>query len=62
MTLGIEVSPLFAEMVKAARIDDLVCKKMIYHYLVANCKDNQELVIMTINTFLQDCKSHNAKI
>ncbi len=61
-TLGIDVSPLFAEMVKASRVDDLVCKKMIYHYLVANCSDNQELVIMTINTYLQDCKHHNPKI
>lgn len=62
MTLGIDVSPLFAEMVKASRIDDLVSKKMIYHYLVTNCKKNQELVIMTINTFLLDCKSHDPKI
>lgn len=52
MTLGIDVSALFAEMVKASSIDDIVSKKMIYHYLTANTKDNQQLVIMTINTFL----------
>jgi AP-4 complex subunit beta-1 len=40
MTLGIDVSSLFPEMVKASRIDDMVSKKMIYHYLVANSKDN----------------------
>ena len=51
MTLGIDMSALFPEMVKASRVDDLVSKKMIYHYLVSNCKNNQELVIMTINTF-----------
>ena len=62
MTLGIDVSSLFAEMVKASRIDDIVSKKMIYHYLTANSKENDQLVIMTINTFLSDCKSHNAKI
>lgn len=62
MTLGIDVSSLFAEMVKASSIDDLVSKKMIYHYLNANSKDNKELVIMTINRFLMDCKSNNAKI
>ena len=62
MTLGIDVSALFAEMVKASSIDDVVSKKMIYHYLTANSKDNQQLVIMTINTFLWDCKSHNAKV
>jgi len=62
MTLGIDVSSLFAEMVKASRIDDLVVKKMIYHYLTANSKDNKEMVIMTMNWFLMDCKSVNAKI
>lgn len=40
MTLGIDVSALFAEMVKASSIDDIVSKKMIYHYLTANTKDN----------------------
>lgn len=62
MTLGIDVSTLFAEMVKASSIDDVVSKKMIYHYLTANSKDNQQMVIMTINTFLRDCKSHNGKV
>jgi len=62
MTLGIDVSSLFAEMVKASSIDDIVAKKMIYHYLTANSKDNKELVILTINRFLVDCKSTNAKI
>lgn len=62
MTLGIDVSSLFAEMVKASSIDDIVSKKMIYHYLTANSKDNKELVILTINRFLIDCKSTNAKI
>ena len=33
MTLGIDVSRLFPEMVKASRTDDLVMKKMIYLYL-----------------------------
>jgi len=40
MTLGIDMSALFPEMVKASRVDDLVSKKMIYHYLVSNCKNN----------------------
>ncbi len=40
MTLGIDVSSLFAEMVKASRIDDIVSKKMIYHYLTPNSKEN----------------------
>ena len=33
MTLGIDVSRLYPEMVKASRTDDMVMKKMIYLYL-----------------------------
>jgi vesicle coat complex subunit len=33
MTLGIDVSRLYPEMVKASRTDDIVMKKMIYLYL-----------------------------
>lgn len=34
MTLGIDVSRLYPEMVKASRTDDVVMKKMIYLYLI----------------------------
>jgi vesicle coat complex subunit len=34
MTLGIDVSRLFPEMVKASRTDDIVMKKMIFLYLI----------------------------
>lgn len=33
MTLGIDVSKVFSEMVMAASTKDLVQKKMVYHYL-----------------------------
>jgi AP-4 complex subunit beta-1 len=62
MTLGIDVSRLFPEMVKASRTDDLVMKKMIYLYLTTYAEQNQELAIMAINTFLMDIKGSNSKI
>ena len=34
MTLGIDVSRLYPEMVKASRTEDIVMKKMIYLYLI----------------------------
>lgn len=40
MTLGIDVSRLFPEMVKASRTDDLVMKKMIYLYLTTYAEQN----------------------
>lgn len=62
MTLGIDVSRLFPEMVKASRTDDVVMKKMIFLYLINYAEQNQELVILAINTFLMDLKQSNHKI
>lgn len=62
MTLGIDVSRLYPEMVKASRTDDLVMKKMIYLYLTNYAEQNQELAILAINTFLMDLNGVNSKI
>ena len=62
MTLGIDVSRLYPEMVKASRTDDMVMKKMIYLYLTNYAEQNQELAILAINTFLMDLKGPNPKI
>ena len=40
MTLGIDVTRLFTEMVKASRTNDIVTKKMIYLYLVTYAERN----------------------
>ena len=56
MTLGIDVSRLYPEMVKASRTEDVVMKKMIYLYLINYAEQNQDIAIMAINTFLMDCK------
>jgi vesicle coat complex subunit len=56
MTLGIDVSRLYPEMVKASRTEDVVMKKMIYLYLINYAEQNQELAILAINTFWMDIK------
>ena len=56
MTLGIDVSKLYPEMVKASRTEDVVMKKMIYLYLINYAEQNQELAILAINTFWMDIK------
>ena len=62
MTLGIDVSRLYPEMVKASRTEDVVMKKMIYLYLINYAEQNQELAILAINTFWMDIKQQNHKI
>lgn len=61
MTLGVDVSKLFHEMVKASYINDLVTKKMVYFYIVTYAEES-DAPFLVINTFLNDLKNDNAKI
>jgi AP-4 complex subunit beta-1 len=49
MTLGIDVSRVFSEMVMAASTKDLVQKKMVYHYLATYAQQKADLAILAIN-------------
>jgi vesicle coat complex subunit len=46
MTLGIDVSGLFTEMIMAIESKNIVIKKMVYHYLSNYAHKNPELAIM----------------
>lgn len=62
MTLGIDVSPLFSEMVMASATTDLVQKKMVYLYLVNYAESNSELAILAVNTLHKDCRDDDPMI
>lgn len=62
MTLGIDVSPLFSEMVMASASADMVQKKMVYLYLTNYSESNAELAILAVNTFLKDCRDEDPMI
>lgn len=62
MTLGIDVSPLFSEMVMASATTDLVQKKMVYLYLVNYAESNSDLAILAINTLQKDCRDDDPMI
>lgn len=62
MTLGIDVSPLFSEMIMASATNDLVQKKMVYLYLVNYSESNSELAILAINTLQKDCQDDDPMI
>ncbi|KAJ3439456.1 ap-4 complex subunit beta-1 [Anaeramoeba flamelloides] len=59
MSLGVNLSPLFADMVKAAQTTDLVQKKMIYLYICKYAEENKELLILSTGTFQRDCQSQD---
>lgn len=54
MTLGIDVSRLFPDMVLATNTKDLVVKKMVYLYLCTYAASNAEMSLLVINTLQKD--------
>lgn len=51
MTIGKDVSSLFADVLKCMQTDDLELKKLVYLYLMNYAKSQPELVILAVNTF-----------
>jgi len=62
MTLGIDVSRLFSEMIMATNTTDLVQKKLVYLYLCNYAEEHADLAILAINTLLKDCNDDNPMV
>ncbi|KAL6066726.1 AP complex subunit beta [Balamuthia mandrillaris] len=62
MTLGIDLSPLFTEMVKACNTRDIIQKKLVYLYLSTYAQSNPELSLLAVNTFQKDVSDINPMI
>ncbi len=62
MTLGIDMSRLFSEMVMAAQFGDIVHRKMVYLYLTTYAKSSGDLAILTINTLQKDTRDVDPSI
>ena len=62
MTLGVDVSKLFYEMVKVSITDDIVMKKMVFLYIVNYAHQVEQGAFLAINTFLRDMKNQNPKV
>ncbi len=59
MTLGVDVSRLFSQMMMAIETKDLVVKKMVSLYLCNYAASNPELAIMCINTLQRGCSNED---
>jgi len=62
MTLGIDVSRLFTEMMLAIETRDLVIKKMVYLYLCNYAVSHPELAQMCTNTLQKDCGNEDPMV
>ncbi|KYO01435.1 putative AP-4 complex subunit beta [Plasmodium gaboni] len=56
MTLGVDVSKLFPDIIMISSTNDIIQKKMIYLYLNNYAETNSELSLLTINTLQKDSK------
>lgn len=62
MTVGIDVSSVFGEMVMCSSTSDIVLKKMCYLYVGNYAKVNPDLALLTINFLQRDCKDEDPMI
>ncbi|XP_036389534.1 AP-4 complex subunit beta-1 [Megalops cyprinoides] len=62
MTQGLDMSPLFMEMVKASATVDIVQKKLVYLYMCTYASLKPDLALLAINTLRKDCADPNPMV
>lgn len=62
MTMGKDVTALFADVVNCIQTDNIELKKLVYLYVMNYAKAQPELAILAINTFVRDAKDSNPLI
>ena len=62
MTVGKDVSSLFADVVNCMQTGSVELKKLVYLYLMNYAKTNPDLAILAVNTFRRDANDRNPLI
>ncbi|KAK8828044.1 adaptor protein complex 1 or 2, subunit beta 5 [Blastocystis sp. ATCC 50177/Nand II] len=62
MTIGTDVSSLFPDVISCIHNETLELKKLVYLYLLKYARENPELTLLSVNTFVQDCEDKNPLI
>eukprot|EP00299_Pterocystis_sp_00344_P016402 c8232_g1_i1.p1 GENE.c8232_g1_i1~~c8232_g1_i1.p1 ORF type:complete len:735 (-),score=164.69 c8232_g1_i1:51-2255(-) len=64
MTMGVDMSELFADIVVCSRTKDLVQKKLIYLFITnyAHAVNNQQTALLAVNTLQTDCRDEDPMI
>ena len=62
MTLGRDVSLVYADVVKLSRTSSLELKKLVYLYIMNNSKLQPDKAILAVNTFVQDSQHESAMV
>jgi AP-1 complex subunit beta-1 len=59
MTVGKDVAVLFMDMLKCMQTTDIELKKLVYLYLINYAKQQPDLAIMAVNSFVNDSRDPN---
>lgn len=62
MTVGKDVSALFADVVNCIQTENLELKKLVYLYLINYAKSQPDLALLAVNTFVKDANDPNPLI
>ena len=61
-SLGKDVSPFFADVVKNVTVNNMELKKLVYMYLVQFAGDQPDLALLSVNSFQKDLSDPNQLI
>lgn len=62
LTIGIDMSPLFSDVIMNAHTTDVATKKMLYHYITYYAQAKADLALLTVNTLQKDGRDENPVI
>ena len=62
MTIGKDVSSLFPDVINCIQTDSMELKKLVYLYLINYAKNQPELALMAVNTFVKDANDPVSQI
>ena len=62
ISIGIDVSKLFSEIIMCTNTKDLVVKKMIYHYLCNYAEIKSDLALLAISSLQKDAKDDDPMV
>lgn len=62
LTIGIDMSPLFSDVIMNAHTTDMATKKMLYHYITYYAQAKADLALLTVNTLQKDGRDENPVI
>jgi len=62
MTIGKDVSMLFADVVNCIQTANVELKKLVYLYIINYAKSNPDLALLAVNTFCKDANDANPLI